>query len=260
MATNNNSVKFTPEEAKRFELLKQEHVFIFPELDEFGCVALAKYLCRDCVNKINSPLNPMNKETHAGYIENADPRTVDLINKFMDSSADGNLMNLFGDPNDNSKEVKADTEDLVIYLCSLNPSQMEVFIKAYNDGIDLNMIRTFVRRDISFYISNVVYLALKQDNINLMDYVDIDKCHPYVLPGIYNAVQRGIFDSLSDLDFGDSRTSNILLLASYAADLGYGFVYDRERKTFVAIPVDELDDDTDIKLSISINKEKMIIE
>jgi hypothetical protein len=137
---------------------------------------------------------------------------------------------------------------------------MEVFIKAYNDGIDLNMIRTFVRRDISFYISNVVYLALKQDNINLMDYVDIDKCHPYVLPGVYNAVQRGIFDSLKDLDFGDSRTSNILLLASYAADLGYGFVYDRERKTFVAIPVDELNDDTDITLSININKEKMIIE
>jgi len=260
MATNNNNVTFTPEEAKRFELLKQEHVFLFPELDELGCVSLAKYLCRDCVNKINSPLNPMNKETHAGYIENADPRTVDLINKFMDSSADGNLMNLFGDPDDNSEEVKEDTEDLVIYLCGLNPSQMEVFIKAYNDGIDLNTIRQFVRKDISFYISNVVYLALKQNNINLMDYIDIDKCHPYVVSAVYNAIQRGIFDSLKDLDFGDSRTINILLLASYAADLGYGFVYDRNHKTFVAIPVDELNDDTDIKLSININKEKMIIE
>ena len=137
---------------------------------------------------------------------------------------------------------------------------MIVFIKAYNDGIDLSMIRQFVRKDISFYISNVVYLALKQNNINLMDYIDIDKCHPYVVSAVYNAIQRGIFDPLKDLDFGDSRTINILLLASYAADLGYGFVYDRNHKTFVAIPVDELNDDTDIKLSININKEKMIIE
>ena len=254
MATNNAS--FTPSEIERFNLLKQEYVFLFPELDEAGCIAIAKYLCRDCVDKYPEILNPYSGEY---YIEKADSGVVELLNNFIDSIG-GNPITIFGDPDDPSNEAMNKTKNLIIYLTSLNRSQMEVFIKAYNDGIELSTIHKFIRRDISFYISNVVYLALKQDNINLMDYIDINKSHPYVVSAVYNAVKRGIFDSLPDLDFGDSRTKNILLLASYAADLGYGFVYDRERKTFVAIPVDELDDDTDIKLSININKEKMIIE
>jgi len=254
MGTNN--VSFTPSEIERFNLIKQENVFIFPTRDESGCIALAKYLCRDSVAKYPEILNPYNGEY---YIEKADSKVVELLNNFIDSIG-GSLINVFDDANDPSIEALNKTRELLIYICDLNSSQMEIFINAYNNYIELDLIRKFVQKDISFYISNVVYLALKQDNINLMDYIDINNSHPYVVSAVYNAIQRGIFDSLSDLNFGDSRTRNILLLASYASDLGYGFVYDKQHKTFVAIPVDELDDDTDINLSININKEKISIE